>query len=37
MIYPDAPPLDADTDFEEDADPPPQEPLDNDDPAPNIP
>ena len=37
MIFPDVPPLDADTDFEEDEDPPPQEPLDNDDPAPNIP
>ena len=37
MIYPEVPSLDADTDFEADEDPPPQEPLDNDDPAPNIP
>jgi hypothetical protein len=37
MIEADAPPLDADTDYWEDEDPPPEEPLDNDDPAPNVP
>ena len=36
MIYPDAPPLDADTDFEGE-DPPPDEPRGNEDPAPNAP
>ena len=37
MIYPDAPPLDADTDYESDEDPPPEELEDNDDPSPNVP
>jgi hypothetical protein len=37
MIEPDAPPLDADTDYWEDEEAPPEEPLDNDDPAPNAP
>jgi hypothetical protein len=37
MIELDALPLDADTDFETDEDPPAEEPLDNDYPAPNIP
>ena len=37
MIELDALPLDADTDFEATEDAPPEEPLDNDDPAPNIP
>jgi hypothetical protein len=36
MIEPDAPPLDADTDWEGE-EKPPEEPLDNDDPAPNVP
>jgi hypothetical protein len=36
MIYSDAPPLDADTDFEGDGDPPPAV-HDNEDPAPNAP
>ena len=37
MIEADVPPLDADTDFEEDEDPPPEEPRGNEDPAPNAP
>jgi hypothetical protein len=37
MIEPDASPFDADTDYETDEDPPADEPLDNDDPAPNVP
>jgi hypothetical protein len=36
MIEPDALPLDADTDYEGEGEPPEDE-LDNDDPAPNIP
>jgi hypothetical protein len=36
MIYSDAPPLDADTDFEGDGDPPAAV-HDNEDPAPNAP
>jgi hypothetical protein len=36
MIYPDAEPLDADTDYEGEGDPPPEE-RDNEDPAPNAP
>jgi hypothetical protein len=36
MIYADATPLDADTDFEGDGDPPPAV-RDNEDPAPNSP
>ena len=36
MIFDDAPPLDADTDYEGDGDPPP-EIVGNDDPAPNAP
>ena len=36
MIYDDAEPLDADTDFEGDAAPPPEE-RGNEDPAPNAP
>jgi hypothetical protein len=36
MIYPDAEPLDADTDYEGEGDPPPEE-HDNEDPAPNAP
>lgn len=36
MIRDDAPPLDADTDFEGEGDSPPQE-RDNEDPAPNAP
>jgi hypothetical protein len=35
-IYDDAPPLDSDTDYEGDGDPPPEE-RGNDDPAPNAP
>jgi hypothetical protein len=37
MIEDDALPLDADTDYETDEDPPTEEPLGNDDPAPNAP
>ncbi len=37
MLELDALPLDADTDFEATEDEPPEELLDNDDPAPNIP
>jgi hypothetical protein len=37
MIEPDAAAFDADTDYEEGDDAPPEEPLDNDDPAPNVP
>ncbi len=36
MIEDDAPPLDADVEYEGEGDPPPEE-LDNDDPAPNVP
>jgi hypothetical protein len=36
MIYPDAPPLDSDTDYEGEGDPKPEE-RDNEDPAPNAP
>jgi hypothetical protein len=36
MIEDDAPPVDADTDFEGEGDPPPEE-RDNEDPAPNAP
>ncbi len=36
MIEPDAPPLDADTDYEGEGDPPPVE-RGNEDPAPNAP
>ena len=36
MIFDDAPPLDADTDFEGEGDPPPEE-RDNEDPAPAAP
>jgi hypothetical protein len=36
MIFPDAEPLDTDTDYEGDGTPPPEE-RDNEDPAPNAP
>ena len=37
MLEPDAGEFDADTDYWQDEDPPPEEPLDNDDPSPNVP